>query len=212
SRPLAAWATSPLTNAIADGPDSIGETWSPRPASVAATLASVFLVTLNVALPLRLPRSSDICATVRPRYSVSTAPLESRNLPARSSITAVFSAFAMSLLPMCRPCVIPEDDERPGRRSTRGDRPRPANPRGFRANRDMRLAWSPARDVRTEPSASELASSGLRQKKVYVTHTDSTNQLGRCTAAALPFPGAPPLRICARNLGDRGLFVEEAAG
>src|SRR5579871_4739428 len=68
------------------------------------------------------------------------------------------------------------NDKRPGadahEATDRGQR-RPR--RGGRANRDLRLTWSPARDVRTEPSASELASSGLRRDRVYSIITVSRN-------------------------------------
>ena len=76
-RPLAASTTSPSTNAIADGPASSDESWSTSPASVTAILVRVFLTTVNVALSASDRRSSASWATVSPRYSVSTAPVES---------------------------------------------------------------------------------------------------------------------------------------
>src|SRR5262249_38050282 len=47
--PLAASTTSPLTNAMADGPVSRSPIWSATPASVAAIFVSVFFTTANVA-------------------------------------------------------------------------------------------------------------------------------------------------------------------
>src|SRR5262249_61860052 len=62
------------------------------------------------------PRSPDSCATVSPRYSVSTAPLDVRNLSVSSATAVTFSALAMSLLSLCRPWCgfLPKNDERPG--------------------------------------------------------------------------------------------------
>src|SRR5215470_13860328 len=65
--PLAASTTSPLTNAIADGPVSRLPSWPATPASVAAIFVRVFLTTANVAWSPSERRSSAICATVSPR-------------------------------------------------------------------------------------------------------------------------------------------------
>src|SRR6516165_1853128 len=201
SRPLAACATSPSTNAIADGPESIDPTWSPRPASVAAILVSVFFTTANVALPLSEPRSSDIWATVSPRYSVSTAPLESRNLPVSSSTMAVFSAFAMSLLPMCRPCRIgTEDEKRPGRRRTRG----------YNRTRRSRLTVTCAGCPLYGTFGQTLAS---RHPAVFGTDKCTGGIPGvQIAKRRRSRPGAPPQRVCTPGSADRRLFLDEAAG
>src|SRR5215468_7685098 len=65
--PLAASTTSPLTNAIADGPVSRLPSWSATPASAAAIFVRVFLTTANVAWSPSERRSSASCATVSPR-------------------------------------------------------------------------------------------------------------------------------------------------
>src|SRR5580693_4061474 len=96
--PLAASTTSPLTNAIADGPLSRSPSWLATPASFAAILVSVFFTTVKVALSPSEPRSSASWATVRPRYSVSTAPSELWNRSASSATAVTLSALAMVLL------------------------------------------------------------------------------------------------------------------
>src|SRR5581483_3405449 len=101
--PLAASTTSPLTNAIADGPLSRSPSGPARPASFAAILVSVFFTTVNVALSPSEPRSSASWATVRPRYSVSTAPSELWNRSASSATAVTLSALAMGLLSCSAP-------------------------------------------------------------------------------------------------------------
>ena len=96
--PLAASTTSPLTKAIAEGPLSSPSSSAAMPASAAASLVRVFLTTLNVACSPSEWRSSASWATVRPRYSASTAPLELWNRSVSSATAATFSALAMGLL------------------------------------------------------------------------------------------------------------------
>ena len=96
--PLAASTTSPLTKAIAEGPLSSPSSSAAMPASAAASLVRVFLTTLNVARSPSEWRSSASWATVRPRYSASTAPLELWNRSVSSATAATFSALAMGLL------------------------------------------------------------------------------------------------------------------
>ena len=54
---------------------------------------------------------------------------------------------------------------------------------------------APARDVRTEPSASELASSGLRQAQLYVICLSDRDRLTPNANGGAPSGGTPPLRI-----------------
>src|SRR4029453_7142691 len=97
-RPLAASTGSPLTNAIADGPTSSSVSCS-TPASFAAILVSVFFTTAYLADSPSERRSSWSSATLRPRYSVSTAAFEVRNSSAISATAAALSGRAMGLLP-----------------------------------------------------------------------------------------------------------------
>src|SRR6476620_1368954 len=104
-RPLAASTGSPSTNAMADGPTS----WPSNavtPASLAASSVSVFFTTAKVAFPRSALRRSVICFTVSPRYSVSTAAPELRNLSDSSAMAAALSALAMG--PPFRVCDRPE--------------------------------------------------------------------------------------------------------
>ena len=75
-----------------------GRRASSIPASLAAILVSVFFTTAYVAFSPSERRSSLSCATVRPRYSVSTAAFELRNCSASSATAAALSALAMGLL------------------------------------------------------------------------------------------------------------------
>ena len=111
-RPFAVSTTSPVTNATADGPVSSGASSFSSPACSTAILVSVFFTTANVAASPRVPRSSRSCATLRPRYSVSTAPAEFWNRSVSSATAATFSAFAMGLLSRSGR---PGKEERPGR-------------------------------------------------------------------------------------------------
>src|SRR5262249_49089656 len=123
--PLAASTTSPLTNAIAEGPVSSPPSSAAMPASVAASLVRVFLTTLNVACSPSEWRSSASWATVRPRYSASTAPLELWNRSVSSATAATFSALAMGLLSWAgRPCP-GKGTSRVGRRRGPGKTKRP---------------------------------------------------------------------------------------
>ncbi|CAB4863373.1 unannotated protein [freshwater metagenome] len=66
------------------------------PSALNARLASVFFTTAYDAFARMFPRSSLSCATVSPRYSVSSTPLEVRIASEISAIVA--SLFAMVLL------------------------------------------------------------------------------------------------------------------
>ena len=89
ARSLATFATSPVTNAIAIGPSSIGMR-SSRPTSFAAIVASVFFTTLSSAEPASRRRSSLSSATLSPRYSVSsTGPEVNRVLTSATAWTLV---------------------------------------------------------------------------------------------------------------------------
>src|SRR5207344_1615603 len=122
--PLAASTTSPLTKAIAEGPLTSPSTCAAMPASAAASLVRVFFTTRNVACSPSEWRSSASWATVRPRYSASTAPLELWNRSVSSATAATFSALAMGLLSWAgRPL--------PGQ----GHQPRPASARASKTKR-----------------------------------------------------------------------------
>ena len=95
--PLAASTASPLMKAIALGPrkrSSIPVT----PASFAAILVKVFFTTAYVTVSPSVRRNSLSCATVSPRYSVSTVALEVRKWSARSATVVTFVGRAMGLL------------------------------------------------------------------------------------------------------------------
>src|SRR3954465_1038700 len=68
------------------------------PASPAAILVSVFLTPAYVAWPASERRSSLSCATVSPRYSVSTAADDSRNDSVSSATAAALSGPAIGFL------------------------------------------------------------------------------------------------------------------
>src|SRR6201999_3155887 len=67
------------------------------PASLAASFVSVFFTTENVAWSPSDWRSSPSCATVRQRYSVSTAPFELWNRAVSSATAVTFSALPTGL-------------------------------------------------------------------------------------------------------------------
>src|SRR3954452_10015022 len=94
---LAASTGSPSMKAIAVGPLSSGAR-SEKPTESAARFVRVFLTTAYVLPAPRERRSSVSCATVSPRYSVSTAALEFWNRSVISSITAAFACVGMGLL------------------------------------------------------------------------------------------------------------------
>src|SRR3954452_22594358 len=94
---LAASTGSPSMKAIAVGPLSSGAR-SEKPTESAARFVRVFLTTAYVLPAPRERRSSVSCATVSPRYSVSTAALEFWNRWLISSITAAFACVGMGLL------------------------------------------------------------------------------------------------------------------
>ena len=96
--PLAASTTSPFTKAIADGPLSRASNSLARPASEAARLVSVFFTTWYVVPPPRAARRSASWLTVRPRYSVSTAPSEVWKRSVSSATALTLSSLAMGLL------------------------------------------------------------------------------------------------------------------
>src|SRR5690606_2536359 len=110
-RPLAAATGSPVTNAMAEGPTSCSSRPS-TPASLAATWVSVFFTTAKVALPRSAVRSSLSCATVSPRYSVSTAAFDSRKRSAILATAAALSGLAMAILPVVVPPVASSAPER----------------------------------------------------------------------------------------------------
>src|SRR6266508_985522 len=100
-RPLAASTGSPATKASAVGP--VNKSSRPvMPASVAARLARVFLVTVYVVPRPSERRSCLSWATVSPRYSVSSVAEETRKLSVSSATAVALSArtglSAMSLL------------------------------------------------------------------------------------------------------------------
>ena len=84
------------------------------PASLAASSVRVFFTTAYVAWPRSELRSSVSCSTVRPRYSVSTAAFEPRNLSASSATAAALSAW-----PWAPPSVGWTAGRRPGRERPR---------------------------------------------------------------------------------------------
>src|SRR3954452_11920069 len=94
---LAASTGSPSMKAIAVGPLSSGAR-SEKPTESAARFVRVFLTTAYVLPAPRERRSSVSCATVSPRYSVSTAALDFWNRSVISSITAAFACVGMGLL------------------------------------------------------------------------------------------------------------------
>src|SRR5690606_27892708 len=98
--PLAASTTSPLTKAMAEGPLSRSRiSLSVTPASLAVSLFRVFFATRERAFWPGLRRSWVSCATVSPRYSFSTAPLELWNSSLSSATAAALSGLGMGLLP-----------------------------------------------------------------------------------------------------------------
>ena len=136
--PFAASTTSPRTKAIADGPLSSPSISAARPASVAAILVRVFFTTVNVALSPSDWRSSPSWATVRPRYSVSTAPAEVWNRSVSSATAATFSALAMGLpsrsgVPAVRALPATSGTSGAGEGPRKGERPGAGHrDRGFR--------------------------------------------------------------------------------
>jgi hypothetical protein len=96
--PLAASTTSPLHEGDRGRPAEQLLEPAPTPASVAAILVGVFFTTVNVAFSPSDWRSSPSWATVRPRYSVSTAPDEAWNRSVSSATAATLSALAMGIL------------------------------------------------------------------------------------------------------------------
>lgn len=91
---LAASTGSPVMNAMAVGPAKSSSRPS-TPASEAARLTSVFLATEYVADAPSERRSSARLATVRPRYSVTRAAVDSLNCSAMSATAVALSALAM---------------------------------------------------------------------------------------------------------------------
>src|SRR5690625_102894 len=85
--------------AIAEGPSRRLETSSSTSASLTAILVRVFFTMRNRAVWPRPRRSSLSAATESPRYSVSTAPLDSRNSSVSSATASALSGLAMGLLP-----------------------------------------------------------------------------------------------------------------
>src|SRR5690349_15464211 len=153
-RPLAASTTSPLTNAIAEGPLNSPSSSAAMPASAAASLVKVFLTTLNVACSPSEWRSSASWATVRPRYSASTAPLELWNRSVSSATAATFSALAMGLLswagqpwPGARAPAASGVGEGPAKRNAPARGTRARTPRRPRRG-EQRSARTPARAAR----------------------------------------------------------------
>lgn len=104
-RPFADSTGSPVTKATAVGPANRSSSVS-IPASLAAILVSVFFTTAYWAFSPSERRSCLSCATVRPRYSVSTAAFELRNWSASSATAAALSGLAMSV------GLLPGDEDR----------------------------------------------------------------------------------------------------
>src|SRR5215470_11348930 len=102
-----------------------------------------------------LLRSWVICATVSPRYSVSTAPWDERNRSAISATVATFSGFGMALLPLA-PTTVLRHAKRPG-----------AGARGVRVHIvtlvQFHLRGPPA--VRGLRPPGRVATSGLRRRQ-----------------------------------------------
>ncbi len=87
---------SPVTKATAVGPANRSSS-SVIPASLAAILVSVFFTTAYWAFSPSERRRFFTCFTVRPRYSVSTAAFEARNLSVISATAAALSGLAIGL-------------------------------------------------------------------------------------------------------------------
>src|SRR5918996_6244679 len=104
-RPFADSTGSPVTKATAVGPLNRSSSVE-IPASLAAILVSVFFTTAYWAFSPSERRRFLSCATVRPRYSVSTAAFELRNCSASSATAAALSGLAMSV------GLLPGDDDR----------------------------------------------------------------------------------------------------
>src|SRR6478672_2797012 len=171
-RPLAASTGSPVMKAIAEGPVS----WPSKavtPASLAASWVS--------------------CDTVRPRYSVSTAAPELRNLSVSSAMAADFSGFAMrGLLPgECRRSH-PRHEKSPQRRT-----------RGLRADQDEPVCRSRAWPALVARSAAEPSVSVL-------THEDNRRSLVRCQSTGRWLPGSK--RAATDPARHYGAVVVWAAG
>src|SRR2546421_1051873 len=205
-RPLAASTTSPLTNAIADGPTSSPSSSAAMPASAAASLVRVFLTTLNVACSPSAWRRSASWATVRPRYSASTAPLELWNRSVSSATAATFSALAMGLLSWAgRPL--------PGARAPaasgvgEGPAKRNAPARGTRA-------WTPRRPRRGKRLFSSDACAGRPQcAGPSATPCQARGDNRRSLAAtSLPAPPRAGARATAVTRHRRGLVRGRRGG
>src|SRR5690242_8737901 len=95
-RPFADTTGSPVMKATAVGPLNRSSSVE-IPASLAAILVSVFFTTAYWASSPSERRSVLSCATVRPRYSVSTAAFELRNWSASSATAAALSGLAISV-------------------------------------------------------------------------------------------------------------------
>src|SRR3954452_11806613 len=95
-RPFADSTGSPVTKATAVGPLNRSSSVV-IPASLAAILVSVFFTTAYWAFSPSDRRSVLSCATVRPRYSVSTAAFELRNCSVSSATEAALSGLAISV-------------------------------------------------------------------------------------------------------------------
>src|SRR5262249_35471798 len=96
-RLLAASTGSPETKASAVGPVNRASRPS-MPASAAARLAKVFLVTAYVVVLPSARRRVVICATVSPRYSVSTVAGELRKWSVSSATAAPLSSRILSAM------------------------------------------------------------------------------------------------------------------
>src|SRR5690606_2017145 len=159
-RLLAASTGSPLTSARALGHCSKSSNAS-TPASLSAILVRVFLTTRYDAFSPSARRSSASCATVSPRYSVSTAASDSRNASVSSATAAALSDLSMGLLPVGRLAVDPTG----GTRTTKKPRTQAyeaRRARTYRAGMLLRHLRGPSREREPSTTRGRVVTGGLR--------------------------------------------------
>ena len=182
-RPLAASTGSPLTKAIADGPCEQAVEGGDARRPWRRSWSGCSSRRRRYVFAPRDRRSSLSCATVSPRYSVSTAAVELRNSSVSSATAAALSGLAIrgGLLP-CRAASAPDDPREtrtPRRRCARGVK----GARG-RANRSALL------HLRGSPAVAGPSATPSRGRRPAVSGTGESTS----SRAGQANHGAPPVR------------------